>query len=183
MRIPVEPSDSAPGASGSLAANDALKSLDDFHRAMRRFGNGLFNRGGRSYPQPRRQQPNTAAPTQLTAQDLHAKHTALRAKYSSEARLPAQHSSPVKDETPFNVACALGHLDVVKALDGAGARRNIISSCGMSALHLAAANGQAHVVEYLASKPDVDKESHAFDMNTALHLACAAGRDETVKVM
>ncbi len=186
MRIPVEPSEVAPDTGSTDAEmfyQDSIES--DMRRHMQGFlgwGRSITSRN--PYPQPRRKHESSASTSApLTTQQLRDMHTALRTKYSSEASKPVPPSSPVKDETPFNVACALGHSDVVKALDDAGARRNIISSCGMSALHIAAANGHAKVVEYLLSKPDVDKELHAFDMNTALHLACAAGRVETVKVM
>ena len=110
-----------------------------------------------------------------TAADLHA-------KYSSVARLPDPQPCVLEHETAFNVACALGHVDIVRALDNAGAQRNVVSSNGLSALHAAAANGHTAVVEYLLSKPDVDKELQTtHDLNTALHLACASGC-ETVKV-
>ena len=111
-----------------------------------------------------------------TAADLHT-------KYSSAARLPDPQPCVLENETAFNVACALGHLDIVRALDNAGAQRNVVSSNGLSALHAAAANGQAAVVEYLLSKPDVDKELQTtHDLNTALHFACASGCEDAVKV-
>lgn len=164
--------------------DDALSQCGDNLGQFQRQFFRTFNRwpgGSRSYPQPRRKQAVSSASGAPTAEQLHSKRTALLAKYSPEEREGT--SSTVKDETPFNVACASGHLDAVKVLDGAGARRNVMSSCGMSALHLAAAHGAAAVVEYLLSKPDVDKELQAFDLNTALHFACAAGSVDTVKVM
>jgi ankyrin repeat protein len=164
--------------------DDALPHCSDNLGQLHRQFFRTFNRwpgGPRSYPQPRRKQAVSSASAAPTAEQLHSKRTALLAKYSPEERKGT--SSTVKDETPFNVACASGHLDAVKVLDGAGARRNVMSSCGMSALHLAAAHGAAAVVEYLLSKPDVDKELQAFDLNTALHFACAAGSVDTVKVM
>jgi len=189
VRVPVSLGDSTPN-SGLDAVDDALSNcgdnlLEDLGRFQRQFFRA-FNRwpgGPRSYPQPRRgfRQAVSSASAAPTAEQLHSKRTALLAKYSPEEREGT--SSTVKDETPFNVACASGHLDAVKVLDGAGARRNVMSSCGMSALHLAAAHGAAAVVEYLLSKPDVDKELQAFDLNTALHFACAAGSVDTVKVM
>jgi ankyrin repeat protein len=170
----VEPSEST--LHHADAWSSTLSAYDKLQDSLRRRVIGARN----PYPQPRRrQQPTSLVP--LTSQQRHDKQKALGAKYSSDARQPVLLPL-VEDETPLNVACALGHLDVVKALDSAGARRNVISSWGMSALHFAAANGNLQVVEYLVSKPDVDKELHAFDMNTALHLACAAGRDQTVKV-
>jgi ankyrin repeat protein len=117
-------------------------------------------------------------------QQLHAKSAALHTKYSAAALSPDPVLFPLYDDTAFNVACVLGHVRVMMALDNAGARRNIVNSNGMSALHAAAANCQAAVVEYLASKPDVDQDLQTpHDLNTALHLACASGCDESVKVL
>ena len=117
-------------------------------------------------------------------QQLHAKSTALHTKYSAAALLPDPQPCLLNDDTAFNVACALGHVRVMMALDNAGARRNIVNSNGMSALHAAAAYSQAAVVEYLASKPDVDQDLQTpHDLNTALHLACASGCDESVQVL
>ena len=120
---------------------------------------------------------------------LRAKSTALHTKYSAAAMLNPQPCL-LNDDTAFNVACALGHVRVMMALDNAGARRNIVCSNGMTALHAAAAKGQAAVVEYLVSKPeklffpDVDQDLQTpNDLNTALHLACASGCDESVKVL
>ncbi len=174
----MEPSESALHHADALSG--ALSAYDKMEDSIRRRFLGVRN----PYPQPRRrqQQPSATALVPLSTQELRYKQKALGAKYSSNARQPVLLPL-VEDETPLNVACALGHLDVVKALDRAGARRNVVSSWGMSALHFAAANGEFQVVEYLVSKSDVEKELHAFDMNTALHLACAAGRDQTVKVM
>jgi len=112
---------------------------------------------------------------------LRALSNALHSKYSAAALLP---DSEFNDDTAFNVACALGHVRVMMALDNAGARRNIVNSSGMPALHAAAAFRQAAAVEYLVSKPDADQDLQTpHDLNTALHLACASGCDETVKVI
>jgi ankyrin repeat protein len=118
----------------------------------------------------------------LSAEEVGvAKLAAVRLKYSSEACKRVVLTSP-GDETPFNVACSLGHLDVVKALDNAGARRRVDSALGFSALHFAASSDATAVVDYLLSKPDADKEYAAFESNTALHLACATGSSKTVEV-
>ena len=117
---------------------------------------------------------------------LRAKSTALHTKYTAAALLPDSQSMsfPLYDDTAFNAACALGHVRVMMALDNAGARRNIVNSSGMPPLHAAAAYGQAAAVEYLVSKPDADQDLQTpHDLNTALHLACASGCDESVKVL
>lgn len=115
---------------------------------------------------------------------LRAKSTALHTKYTAAALLPDPVLFPLYDDTAFNVACVLGHVRVMMALDNAGARRNIVNSSGMPPLHAAAAYGQAAAVEYLVSKPDADQDLQTpHDFNTALHLACASGCDETVKVL
>ena len=89
-------------------------------------------------------------------------------------------------DTPLDVACRGGHVDIVRYLvseRGCNATRNNFNSRGDSSLHVACHAGRVEVVKYLVSER---KGVTAFENgcgDTPLHEACREGHLTTVKAL
>ena len=89
--------------------------------------------------------------------------------------------------TPIMVAASQGHIDTVKYLASKSAELDLKDKNDQTIIHLAAQNNQDAVIEEilnLESTPTdfMVNENDQLD-NTPLHLACAAGFLDTVKVL
>ncbi len=91
--------------------------------------------------------------------------------------------------TPLHSACYYGHADTVKLLLDNGADINATNKYGMQSLHLAAANGQKDIVQFLITY--AREKGFALDINakggaeqvTPLHAACFKSQLDTVKLL
>src|SRR5437016_3936264 len=90
-------------------------------------------------------------------------------------------------EEYFVDAAQLGHLDVMKILNGKGININLIDIYGKTALHSACSNGCLNVVQWLVSfGSDLDLEIKYNFLErgrTSLHIAAYSGHKDIVQCL
>jgi len=92
------------------------------------------------------------------------------------------HSRGPRGWSPFQLACAHGHLPVAKRLIDAGSDGFAKGPRGLTALHLAAAAGHEAIVRFLVNmNKTVDALDHAG--RTALSWAAADGHEAVVRML
>lgn len=96
--------------------------------------------------------------------------------FIDDSRMP----SP-RYRAPLHIACARGHLSVVKLLlaDERIDANKMVN--GYTPLHAAVSNGQSHVVDYLLAHPKVDVNAKDQRGDTILHHACRNGNVQLVE--
>ena len=97
-----------------------------------------------------------------------------------------QHADPNAEDvygaTPLSLACARGHLEVVRLLSGAGAEHNCVMPEGSAALSIASRLGHLEVVRFLCGA-GADKNQADRRGVTALNEACDQGHFEVVRFL
>ena len=97
-----------------------------------------------------------------------------------------QHADPnsrdVHGATPLSLACARGHLAVLRLLSGAGAKHNCVMPEGSPALSIAARVGHLEIVRFLCNA-GADKNQADRGGVTALNEACDQGHFRVVRFL
>jgi ankyrin repeat protein len=86
-------------------------------------------------------------------------------------------------ETALDIACRMGHLDVVKLLVAAGARVDPQSRDQAAALVSAIINGNLQVVTYLVEEAGADVQRTNSSGKTALQMAVESGHVDIVEYL
>ncbi|MBA3954068.1 ankyrin repeat domain-containing protein, partial [Candidatus Dependentiae bacterium] len=89
----------------------------------------------------------------------------------------------IHTETPLMKACALGHTSIVRALLEAGAKLDVQTKIGSTALLVAAVKGNTEIVELLLNVPDVDPNVQDQNGQAILIQACTLGYSGIVKLL
>jgi len=95
------------------------------------------------------------------------------------------HINPLKraDWTPLMIACAKGHLDVIKELVECGADVKRVNKDGWNGFHLACREGDIEVLKYLTTIDSLLWWQCSNNRRTPFHTACMHGRLEAVEYL
>jgi ankyrin repeat protein len=117
-------------------------------------------------------------------------HLASGAGHAEVVKELLIHGARVNDcgnmvsETPLQVACKHGYIQVVAVLIANKADVNALDKYGRSALHKAAYEGRTEVVKFLLRTPSINAELEEMCYGqTALHIACARNQVDIARLL